>query len=128
MEKTNFLAHSAPIIENCEVTSKKRFISGFTRTRTLLFWTPIPSLYHCVCNGPSRHCMFVDNEHRSHCTLLSVSQSVRTHDRSSAWLHALHCQISVHVQTSGVVVMAHRNLKLALLLAVVVSAAPTLFI
>ena len=81
--------------------------------------------------------MFVDNGHRSHCLLLSFGQSFRTHDRSSAWspaVHsAVHCQISiislisVHVQTSDVVVMVPRNRKLALLLAVAVSAAPTLF-
>ena len=75
-----------------------------------------------------RHCMFVDNGHTSHCTLLSVGQSFRTKDRSSSWLHAVHCQISVHVQTSDLLVMAPRNRKLALLLAVAVSAAPTLFI
>ena len=79
-------------------------------------------------NGSSRHCLFVDNGHRSHCTLSSVGQSFRTHDRSSDRLHALHCQISVHVQTSDVVVMAPRNRNLALLLAVAVSVAPTLFI
>ena len=41
---------------------------------------------------------------------------------------AVHCQISVHVQTSDMVVMAPRNRKLALLLAVAASAASTLFI
>ena len=86
-----------------------------------------------ACNGSFRQCMLIDNGHISHCTLLSVGQSFRTHDRSSAWLHGcthypVHCQISVHVQTSDVVVMAPGNRKLALLLAVAASAAPTLFI
>ena len=41
---------------------------------------------------------------------------------------ALGCtHLSVHVQTSDVVVMAPRNRKLALLLAVAASAEPTLF-
>ena len=40
----------------------------------------------------------------------------------------VHCQISVHVQTSDVVVMAPRNRKQALMLAVAGLAAPTLFI
>ena len=39
--------------------------------------------------------------------------------------HAVHCQISVHVQASDVVVMAPRKRKLALLLAVAASATPT---
>ena len=43
-------------------------------------------------------------------------------------MHAVHWQISVHVQTLDVVVTAPHNRKLALLLAVAASAAPTLFI
>ena len=42
-------------------------------------------------------------------------------------MHAVHCQISLHVETSDVVVMAPSNRKLAFL-AVAASAAPTLFI
>ena len=70
-----------------------------------------------ISKASSRRCILIDSGYRSHCTLLSVGQSFRPHGRV-----ALICNV-----TSQCILRRwrSRNRKLAPLLAVAASAAPT---
>ena len=62
-----------------------------------------------IKKASSRRCMLIDSGHRSHCTLVSVGQSFRPHDRSSAWLH--RCTQCIAIVSLSALCLCHLSLS-----------------
>ena len=70
----------------------------------------------------------VVSDRTEHC-YQGASRLVHTAEVALGWrLQSLHCDLSVYIKTSQVIVVAPRNLKLAPLLAVAALSARNLFI